>query len=480
MLFQVQNSPFSPVLLDKLLSTVMALLPAPAPRETPPTTTIKHPHTPYRNRNIHPDELIDLAIESHISRILKRSRIGGDESFFIADLGQILRQHRRWTLNMPGIRPYYAVKCNPDPPLLRLLSDLGTGFDCASIAELRLVLSLGVDPGRILFANPCKAPAAVSFAHDVGVLRTTFDNIDELDTIKTYMPNAQLLLRIYANDESAFICLSEKFGAPLDTTEELLARAWELGLNVIGVSFHVALDMVNDIHIDEEISGTGATNPESFCKAIKDARIAFSQAERIGFHPKILDIGGGFQDDSLETMAPVLREAIRSEFPEGVTTIAEPGRFFARSVYTLVCRVISRRRQLGKAALKGVPDMLYQNDGVYGNFMNVIMEKEVMVPYLVKFKEGKGGLLVKSRSVADKDNGKASDAGSHRYSIWGPTCDSTDCVVREVTFNSEVRVGDWLKYKNMGAYTSTTATQFNGFSSNYDTFYVNSESLIDF
>lgn len=106
---------------------------------------------------------------------------------------------------------------------------------------MRAVLNLGVDPGRILFANPCKAPAAVAFAREVGVLRTTFDNIDELDTIKAHMPDAQLLLRIYANDEGAFICLGEKFGAHLDTTEELLARAWELGLNVVGVSFHVGM-----------------------------------------------------------------------------------------------------------------------------------------------------------------------------------------------------------------------------------------------
>jgi diaminopimelate decarboxylase len=142
-------------------------------------------------------------------------------------------------------------------------------------------------------------------------------------------------------------------------------------------------------------------------------------------------------------MAPVIRDAIRSEFPAGVTTIAEPGRFFARSVYTLVCRVISRRRQLGSAALSGVPDMLYQNDGIYGNFMNVIMEKEIMVPYLVKNKKARV-LLHKPKSE------DALQVTDHRYSIWGPTCDSTDCVVREVTFDSEVKVGDWLKYKNMG------------------------------
>ncbi|KAJ5198903.1 hypothetical protein N7491_000530 [Penicillium cf. griseofulvum] len=430
----------------------MALLPA--PREAVTIGKVIHA-TGYRN--LPPDELVDLAIESHIARIVKRS-LGGDESFFVADLGQILRQHRRWTQNMAGIRPYYAVKCNCDPTFLKVLAELGTGFDCASIEEIRVVLSLGVAPARILFANPCKAPAAVAFAREVGVLRTTFDNIDELDTINAHMPEAQLLLRIYANDEGAFICLGEKFGAQLDTTEELLSRAWELGLNVIGVSFHV---------------GTGATNPESFCKGIKDARLAFSQAERLGFRPKILDIGGGFQDDCFESMAPIIRDAIRSEFPVGITTIAEPGRFFARSVYTLVCRVISRRRQLGSAALS-VPDMLYQNDGIYGNFMNLIMEKEIVVPYLVKSKKTRGH---KSKVESEKTNDLQP---SHRYSIWGPTCDSTDCVVREVRLDSEVKIGDWLKYRNMGAYTSTTATQFNGFSSTHDTFYVNSETLPDY
>lgn len=77
--------------------------------------------------------------------------------------------------------------------------------------------------------------------------------------------------------------------------------------------------------------------------------------------------------------------------------------------------------------------MLYQNDGVYGSFMNVIMEKEVVSPVLV-------------------GRGKDSDGrdGDHRYSVWGPTCDGIDCVAREVTFPCEVKIGDWLRYSNMG------------------------------
>ena len=136
-----------------------------------------------------------------------------------------------------------AVKCNSDPVLLKLLAVLGTGFDCASIEELRLVLSLGVHPSRIVFANPCKTPSALAFANQRHIVRTTFDNMDELDKIKRYYPDASLFLRIFADDPTALISLGEKFGAPLDSTYALLLRARDLGLKVIGVSFHIGQTM---------------------------------------------------------------------------------------------------------------------------------------------------------------------------------------------------------------------------------------------
>lgn len=70
-------------------------------------------------------------------------------------------------------------------------------------------------------------------------MKTTFDNIDELDSIKEHNPNAELFLRIFAQDDTALVNFGEKFGAPLETTDELLRRAKELGLGVVGVSFHV-------------------------------------------------------------------------------------------------------------------------------------------------------------------------------------------------------------------------------------------------
>lgn len=117
------------------------------------------------------------------------------------------------------------------------------------------VLRLNVDPALIIFANPCKSSAAMAFARQVGVMRTTFDNLDELDNIKAHMPETQLLLRIYASDDGALISLGDKFGAHLDTTQQLLSRAWELGLDVVGVSFHIGKGIIQ-LLISSELTST--------------------------------------------------------------------------------------------------------------------------------------------------------------------------------------------------------------------------------
>jgi ornithine decarboxylase len=164
--------------------------------------------------------------------------------------------------------------------------------------------------------------------------------------------------------------------------------------------------------------------------------VVFEQGERVGYRMKVLDIGGGFQDSNFEKITFSLRRALMDFLP-GTCVIAEPGRYYTRSAYTLACKIISRRVQLSGQVASTQPDMLYQNDGVYGNFMNVLIENEKLHPALVLGRRG-----------AIRHQGK------YRYSIWGPTCDSVDCVAREVTMDSEVLIGDWLKYKNMGGKSS--------------------------
>jgi ornithine decarboxylase len=339
--------------------------------------------------------------------------------------------------------------------VLRLLAELGTGFDCASKSEIEQVLNMGVDPARIIYAQPCKTNSYVRYVANHGVRQMTFDNADELRKIAKLFPDAELYLRILTDDSSSLCRLSLKFGASLDTTDGLLATARELGLNVVGVSFHV---------------GSGASDPFAFLKAVRDAHVVFQQAAAHGFDLHTLDVGGGFcPDASFEDMAGVLRGALDEYFPahSGVNLIAEPGRYYVSSAFTIACNVIARRAIEDPAKPASVSSyMVYVNDGLYGNFSSIMFDHQHPVAKVLRA----GG-----RNCYDTDAAGPAAEGGVEYSIWGPTCDGIDRITESIRFEQTLDVGDWLYFEDMGAYTKCSATKFNGFSDAHDVIYVCSE-----
>lgn len=86
----------------------------------------------------HPETSLDL---SHVEAVLKK---GYKKPFLIVDRALIRNKFRRFRAAMPRVHPHYAVKANPDPRVLTALIEEGSGFEIASIAELDLLLSLGV------------------------------------------------------------------------------------------------------------------------------------------------------------------------------------------------------------------------------------------------------------------------------------------------------------------------------------------------
>lgn len=416
-------------------------------------------------------QLIGDALRQRVENIDHEFCEPGDEdTFFVADLGEVYRQQLRWKINLPRVKPFYAVKCNPDPKVLRLLAEMGNGFDCASKAEIEQVLDMGVDPSRIIYAQPCKTNSYVRYVASKGVRAMTFDNADELRKIAKLYPEAELFLRILTDDSSSLCRLSLKFGASLDTTDNLLALARELNLNVVGVSFHV---------------GSGASDPEAFLKAVQDAYAVFQQAAAHGYSLRTLDVGGGFcSDASFEGMATVLRDALDEYFPPhlGVSLIAEPGRYFVSSVFTIACNIIARRtledpQQAlttagGSGSQRDPSYMVYVNDGLYGNFSSIMFDHQNPEAKV---------LTCNSRFLYDTEGAHATKvadgtlAAGTEYSIWGPTCDGIDRITESIRFQQTLDVGDWLYFEDMGAYTSCSATRFNGFTDNHDVIYVCSE-----
>lgn len=145
---------------------------------------------------------------------------------------------------------FAAIKSNPDPMVVKLLAALGLGFDCASKSEIQQVLQLGVDPERIIYANPCKQASFIRYAAQQQVAKMTFDNAEELHKIKLLYPNAELVLRILTDDSKSLCQLGLKFGAPMERVASLLQTAKDLELNVIGVRYVVCyLHISGDVDI---------------------------------------------------------------------------------------------------------------------------------------------------------------------------------------------------------------------------------------
>lgn len=410
-----------------------------------------------------------------IKNITSNTSIDQDP-FYIVDLEDICNKHINWITHLPRVEPHYAVKCNTDQMLLKLLSFLGAGFDCASKAEIQSVLDIGVSPQRIIFANPCKQASNIKYAYKKGVDYMTFDNENELYKIKQCHPNAKIVLRIITNDKDAVCQFSMKFGADMPTAYKLVKIALDLNLDLVGVSFHV---------------GSGQMEPSTFSESIRDARHLFDYArENYECKMHFLDLGGGYPGDSnsgdlFNAISSEINRSLEEFFPENffdelngtgekrLKIIAEPGRYYACSAFTLAVNVIAKRvmqqtseqREEDHQAISNLDNqmvcvkqltsecvydtgaidtsksmMYYINDGVYASFNCLFYDHSVVEPILLKEKDNKS--LYKS-------------------SIWGPTCDGLDLVIKECQI-PELEIGEFLAFKDMGAYTLSGAVAFNG------------------
>ncbi|XP_067854041.1 ornithine decarboxylase-like [Heptranchias perlo] len=363
------------------------------------------------------------------------------DAFIVAELGDLVNQHLRWQRALPRVKPFYAVKCNNGKPVVQTLAQMGVGFDCASKNEIALIQDIGVPAERIIYANPCKERSHIKYAASHGVQMMTFDNEDELPKVARSHPTAKMVLRITTNDSTSCFPMSMKFGASINECKQLMECAKTLNVDIIGVSFHV---------------GSGCSDPKIFAHAIAEARVVFDIGIHLGFHMYLLDIGGGFpgsgdEKTTFEQITAVINPALDIYFPEesGVQIIAEPGRYYVTSSFTLAVNIIARK--IIKKVSTGSNDeeagtkkaiMYYLNDGVYGSFNNTTEFRAQLNPILYKK--------------------HCPDQQLYSTRIWGPTCDALDHIVDHWKL-PELEIGDWLILQNTGAYTVSTSTTFNGF-----------------
>jgi ornithine decarboxylase len=333
--------------------------------------------------------------------------------------------------HLPKVQAYFAVKANAEPAIVRTLYRAGASFDVASLPEFMLVYeNIRHLPSKeqqdfiwdkIIYANPTK-PRETLQALDQYKPLVTYDNLAELKKIRQYAPHAGVVLRLRVPNTGSMVELSSKFGCNPGEAVDLIAAAFEMELVVEGISFHV---------------GSQCTNFQNFVQALEMSAAVMEEAKSRGHAIKILDIGGGFPAPYDRHVKPfsLLARRINGEierlFPGEIQILAEPGRFLVATAATAVARIIGKAVRDGKTCY-------YVDDSVYHTFSGIIFDH--CQYHLKAFKKGKAEVCA----------------------VFGQTCDALDTISLSETL-PELEIEDLVYSENIGAYSSASATRFNGF-----------------
>jgi ornithine decarboxylase len=307
--------------------------------------------------------------------------------------------------------------------VVRTVIEEGGFLDLATTGEVQLVEKLGVAPERCIHTHPIKRPADIENALAYGVRIFVADNPDEIAKFAAHRESAQLLLRVSFRSPGAVCDLSRKFGCDPEAALDLARVAARLGIAVRGLSFHAGSQTPD--------AGKHVEALEACAKLMAAAR-----RERLGIFDT-LDIGGGFPIDYGQPVQEIgrfcapLRAAI-ARLPKRVRVIAEPGRYIVGPAAIGVASVMGRAQREGHW-------WYYLDDGLYGSYS--------------------GQLYDHARYPVEP----LRDGGERLPSVLaGPTCDSID-VIAENLMLPQLKAGDLIVGRAMGAYTRASATEFNFF-----------------
>ena len=355
---------------------------------------------------------------------------------FIVDHAELRRNFKQFRKYLPRVQPYYAVKANPAPEIVRTLYKSGASFDVASMPEFDIVYeNIRTLPDKqrqdwiwdkIIYANPIKAVETLEQLDQYKPL-VTYDNVEEIRKIKKHAPHAGLALRIKVPNTGAMVELSSKFGASPGEAVDLILAATKAGLGVEGLSFHV---------------GSQTTNFSNFVQAIQLASSIFKESESRGVKLKLVDIGGGVPapyDDSVKPfkdLAATINPEIARLFPKNIEILAEPGRFMVATAATLVGSIIGKARRDGKLCY-------YIDDGVYHTFSGIIFDHCKYHIYSLPNGRKKGPTEI--------------------CSVFGPTCDALDTISLSEELPDNLQLHDLVYSPQIGAYSQASSTYFNGF-----------------
>jgi len=349
----------------------------------------------------------------------------------VLDVDRVEENYRALSRALPLARIYYAVKANPAAPILERLVGLDSRFDAASIEEVRACIAAGAEPQAISYGNTIKKASAIREAFAAGVRLFAFDSAEELEKLAQYAPGASVYCRILVDNFGADWPLARKFGTTVEHARTLMLRAPELGLDPIGLSFHV---------------GSQQTTTEAYEAAISKVGMLFTDLKAAGVNVRMVNLGGGYpiryRDDvpGIDRFADAIMGAMVAHFGNDLPDmLIEPGRFIVGDAGVVSSEVVLVCQRAPENPVRWV----YLDIGRFGG----LAETE--------------GEAIRYRFTTPHDGGPAGPVA-----IAGPTCDGVDIMYEKAGYRLPMALttGDKVEILATGAYVTTYASQgFNGF-----------------
>ncbi|WAX55155.1 diaminopimelate decarboxylase [Jatrophihabitans cynanchi] len=344
---------------------------------------------------------------------------------YLVDEDELRAQARRYLTAFRSRRTQsrvvFASKSFPSTPIYRVLAEEGLSCDVAGTGELELALAAGFAPADVYVHGNAKTEAEIRAAVEHGVGTFVIDNGDDIDRLLRWAPAGQhVMLRVIpeitvATHESMVTGQPEsKFGLPGVQAREAIARLARSKLDLVGLHCHV---------------GSQVLDLDSFAR-IPAALARYGEFAAYNF-------GGGLgvryadTDDppTVEAYAETLTQAAGACLPPSAEILVEPGRsLVARAGLTLYTVATVKRTGRTFVAVDG---------GMADNLEVVLLD-----------------LPMQPAIAARPDGGEVCD-------VVGRHCESGDRLVRGARLDSP-RIGDVLVLPMTGAYSHTTASNYNG------------------
>jgi ornithine decarboxylase len=354
-----------------------------------------------------------------------------DGPCLVVDLDVVRDNFVAFAKVLPDTKVFYAVKANPAPEILKMLSALGSCFDVASVTETEAVLAAGATPDRISYGNTIKKESEIASAAKLGVSLFAVDCEAEVEKIARVAPGARVVCRIHCDGTGAEWPLSRKFGCEPDYAADILEHAHKLGLNPHGISFHV---------------GSQQHNVEAWDRALASAAAIFRTCAERGIMLSMVNLGGGFpakyvrKTPKLESYGKAIFRALRKHFGNSIPeTIVEPGRGLVANAGLIEAEVVLIAKRSPEDELRWV----YLDIGKFHGLAETIDES---IRYPI-------------RTTKDRDE-------MAPCVVAGPTCDSVDVLYQKTPYPLPVSlaIGDKVLIEAAGAYTATySSVGFNGY-----------------